>query len=85
MQDNGRDKMPRVRLHWDFFGPDAFTTAEHFLEHLDQFCGREGVTGYRHWVVRRSALCTAVMECEEDHLKLVRDALRPVRGERVIE
>ena len=77
--------MGLVRLHWDFFGPDAEPTATHFLKHLDQFCARESITDYRHWVTKQPIRCTAVMECDEQHLKLVRDALRPKRGERVLE
>jgi hypothetical protein len=77
--------MGLIRLHWDFFGPDAKVTAEHFLHHLDQFCAREDVSGYTHWVREEPIRSTAIMECDEQHLKLLRDALRPVRGERVLE
>lgn len=77
--------MPRIRLHWDFFGPDARTTAEHFLHHLEQFCAREGVDGHTHWVREEAIRSTAIMECDEQYLKPLRDALRPVRGERVLE
>ncbi|MFN6117759.1 MAG: hypothetical protein ACK46G_11640 [Flavobacteriales bacterium] len=77
--------MGLIRLHWDFFGPDATTTAEHFLHHLDEFCKRENISGHRHWVVPQPVRSTAIMECDEQYLKPVRDALRPVRGERVIE
>lgn len=72
-----------IRLHWDFFGPDARSTAEHFLQHLDQFCNREGVAGHTHWVREEPVRCTAIVECDERYLKTLRDALRPVRGERV--
>jgi hypothetical protein len=77
--------MPLLRFHWDFFGPDAETTAKHFLKHLDDFCAREGITGYRHAVQKQAVRCTAVLECDEKYLKMIRDALRPVRGERVLE
>ncbi len=77
--------MPRIRLHWDFFGPDAQETAAHFLKHLDQFCLRENIAGYRHWVSEQPVRSTAVLECDEQYLQLLRDALRPVRGERVLE
>jgi len=77
--------MGLIRLHWDFFGPDARPTAEHFLRHLDQFCEREGVTGYTHWVREHPARTSAVMECDERHMEPLRNALRPVRGERVLE
>ena len=77
--------MPRIRLHWDLFGPDAPITATHFLKHLDEFCAREGVSGYAHWTREEPIRTTAIMECDEGYLKVLRDALRPVRGERVLE
>ncbi|MBL7951443.1 MAG: hypothetical protein JNM62_06955 [Flavobacteriales bacterium] len=77
--------MPRLRFHWDFFGPDAEPTAVHFLKHLDTFCAREGVTGHAHWTAPRSAGYTATMECDEQYMILIRDALRPKRAERVLE
>jgi hypothetical protein len=77
--------MALLRFHWDFFGPDARETATHFLRHVDEFCAREGIIGQRHWVTQHPVRCTATLECEEVYLKPVRDALRPVRGERVLE
>ena len=32
-------------LHWDFFGPQAEQTAEHFKRHLDEFLVREKLEG----------------------------------------
>ncbi len=75
--------MPLLRFHWDFFGPDAPETAEHFLRHVDEFCAKETITGYRHWVTKLPVRCTATLECDESHLILVRDRLRPKRAERV--
>jgi len=77
--------MGLLRFHWDFFGPDSAPTAAHFLRHLDAFCAREGVSAYRHWVSPQAVRTTAILECDEQYLMLVRNALRPVRGERVIE
>jgi hypothetical protein len=77
--------MARLRFHWDFFGPDAVVTAEHFLKHLDTFCTREGIVGHQHWITQRGIAQVAIMECDERYLVLVRDALRPKRGERVLE
>ena len=74
-----------IRLHWDFFGPDAKLTAEHFQRHLDQFCQRAGISEYQSWVSVQPARCTALLECDEQYLKQIRDALKPVRGERVLE
>jgi hypothetical protein len=77
--------MALLRFHWDFFGPDAPTTAKHFLRHVDEFCAREQISGYRHWVSTLPVRATATLECDEQHLKVVRDALRPKRGEKVVE
>jgi hypothetical protein len=32
-------------FYWDFFGPNAAATAEHFKRHLDQFLGQNGCQG----------------------------------------
>jgi hypothetical protein len=77
--------MGLLRFHWDFFGPDAVRTAEHFLHHLDQFCAKEGVDGYRHWTTDQKIRAVATLECNELHLALIRDRLRPKRAERVLD
>ncbi|MDX9751453.1 MAG: hypothetical protein RBT71_10270 [Flavobacteriales bacterium] len=77
--------MALLRFHWDFFGPDAQRTAEHFLHHVDEFNAREGVTGHRHWTTDHGVRVTATLECDQQHLHLVRDRLRPVRAERVLD
>ena len=65
---------------WDFWGPDARGTAEHFRRHLDQFLGREGLSGCTtgaqeqgpgHW----AAFCQSPPAWEEP----IRRALRPKR------
>lgn len=60
-------------------------TAEHFLEHVDEFCTKHGIDGHQHWITAVPARCTATLECEEEHLTIVRDRLRPKRAERVLE
>lgn len=75
--------MSTLLFHWDFFGPDAPTTAEHFLKHVDEFCAREGIAGHRHWTTAFPVRCMATLECGEEHLVLVRDRLKPKRAERV--
>ena len=77
--------MARLRFHWDFFGPDAPQTAAHFLKHVDEFCAREGISGQRHWTTVSSIRVTATLECDQEHLTIVRDRLRPKRAEKVLE
>lgn len=76
--------MPLLRFHWDFFGPDAVPTAEHFVRHVHEFCEREGIVERKAWHTPSGVGCTATLECDETHLVLVRDRLRPKRAERVL-
>ncbi|MFZ1686071.1 MAG: hypothetical protein WAU70_01535 [Flavobacteriales bacterium] len=75
--------MPLLRFHWDFFGPDAAPTAEHFVKHLHQFCDKEGITERSAWTTSLPIRCTATLECDEQHMLLVRDRLKPKRAERI--
>lgn len=75
--------MALLRFHWDLFGPDAQPTAEHFLRHVEEFCDRENIADRRTWTTAFPARVVATLECDEAHLKLVRDRLRPKRAERV--
>ncbi len=77
--------MAQLRFHWDFFGPDGPTTAEHFLKHVDEFCARAGVSGQQHWIRTQGVRTTATLECDEQYMAVVRDSLKPKRAERVLE
>lgn len=74
--------MKKLKLIWDFFGPDANKTAEHQEEHLKEFIEREGlknnISGFEHFAENES-ICFIVVN--EDELIPVRDALQPHRGE----
>lgn len=75
--------MATLRFHWDFFGPDAEATAEHFCKHIGEFCLAEGIVAHRAFTAPAGMRCTASLECDEAHLVLVRDRLRPKRAERL--
>ncbi len=77
--------MSLLRFHWDFFGPDAQPTADHFLKHLDAFCAKEGVAQFDHWTTDHTVRVEATLECDQAHMLLIRDALKPKRAERVLE
>lgn len=72
--------MPVYTYHWDFFGPQALPTAEHFLIHLDEFLEREGLeaegTGLASAEEGHHA---AWLRISEEHETLVVQALRPRR------
>lgn len=75
--------MSVLRFHWDFFGPDAEGTAAHFVKHLHEFCEREGITERQAIHVAIGARWSATLECDEKHMLLVRDRLKPKRAERL--
>jgi len=77
--------MPTLRFHWDFLGPDAQPTAEHFCRHVMEFCEVHGIAGPRTFTTLVQGRWVASLECDEQHLALVRDRLRPKRAERLVE
>lgn len=72
----------KIKLIWDFFGEDSKKTAEHHAIHLKEFSkmkalenaesGTEEITAQEH---------SAFLIVEEENMILVRDALRPKRGQ----
>jgi len=73
--------MRKIKLIWDFRGPEAQGIAEHHAIHLGEFALREQLSFYevgtdeaapQHWM--------AFVIVEESNMKLLRDALRPHRG-----
>lgn len=71
----------KIKLIWDFRGPDARGTAEHHARHLGEFARREALSiaqagaeqlAPSHWV--------AWMVVEEKDVMALRAALRPSRG-----
>ena len=75
-----RDRCTVMRAPGDAVQSRAY---EHFCKHLEEFCAREGISSRRTWVTALPVKCIATLECAEEHLKLVRDRLRPRRAERV--
>ena len=72
----------RRRYFWDFFGPTALGTAEHFRAHLEQFLEKNqlldceiGVTSARPG--HHAAFCVAPLEIQP----VIERSLRPRRSE----
>ncbi len=67
---------------WDFRGPAAAKTAEHHEQHLKEYIALESVashlTGFQDLTEMHSI---AFMVVEEKDMIVVRDALKPHRGE----
>lgn len=72
----------KIKLIWDFKGPAANKTAEHHEKHLKDYISIEqtnlNITGHQHLNAMHSI---AFMVVEEIEMIVVRDALKPHRGE----
>ena len=72
----------KIKLIWDFRGPDASTTAMHHERHLKEYIVVEelsvNITGCKNL---SSAHSMAYMVVEDTDLTKVRDSLLPHRGE----
>ena len=74
--------MRKIKLIWDFRGPEASKTAEHHEIHLKEFIAIEklplNITGFKA-LGEMNAI--AWMVVTDEHMIRVRDALKPHRGE----
>lgn len=75
--------MPRqIKLIWDFRGPAAAKTAEHHEIHLKEYIAIEklplDITGFE---IKNEMHAIAFMVVTDEYMILVRDALKPHRGE----
>ena len=74
--------MRKLKLIWDFFGPNARKTAQHHEIHLKQYIKLENlnisITGVE--VINDLHIITFLV-VEESQMKPIRDALKPHRGQ----
>ena len=72
----------KIKLIWDFRGPDAIETAKHHTIHLKEFATIENLQFHEIDVKElNTMLCTAFIVVNESDMKVYRDALKPHRGE----
>jgi len=73
--------MRKLKLIWDFRGPNALKIAEHHEIHLKQYISTENlnipITGIETFSELHSI---AFMVVDEDQIKPIRKALKPHRG-----
>lgn len=74
--------MRKLKLIWNFRGPDAFKIAEHHAIHLKEYIAIQqtylDITGFE----KISDLhAIAFMVVNETEMKPIRDALKPHRGQ----
>ncbi len=72
----------KIKLLWDFRGPDALETAKHHTIHLKEFAAIENLPFYEIDVKELNPmLCVAFIVVNKSDMKVYRDALKPQRGE----
>ncbi|WP_218599777.1 hypothetical protein [Polaribacter sp. NJDZ03] len=72
----------KIKLLWDFRGPDAAQTAKHHTIHLKEFAEMENLTFFEIAIEEKNPmLFSAFITVDEKDMKVYRDALKPHRGE----
>jgi len=80
--------MRKLKLIWDFKGPNGLKIAQHHEKHLKEYISIENlnlnlnITGFE---IINDFHAIAFMVVNEDEMKPVRDALKPHRGQVYIE
>ncbi len=69
------------RYFWDFFGPQAPRTAEHFKRHLDQFLEQNACPGETSLESKGDGHCAVGCRVESAWFERVERSLRPKRHE----
>ena len=76
----------KIKLIWDFRGPASAKTAEHHEIHLIEFIVAKklplNITGYK---IIDDMYAIAFMVVTDENMIVVRDALKPHRGEIYVE
>ena len=72
----------KIKLLWDFRGPDAEQTAKHHTIHLKEFATIENLAFHEIDIEEKNPmLFAAFITVNEKDMKVYRDALKPHRGE----
>ncbi|MBU3009926.1 hypothetical protein KO506_00740 [Polaribacter vadi] len=72
----------KIKLLWDFRGPDAKETAKHHTIHLKEFATIENLAFHEIDIQEKNEmLFSAFITVDEQDMKIYRDALKPQRGE----
>jgi len=74
--------MRKLKLIWDFYGPDSSKIAEHHEKHLKEYVIMEKLDVTITGAETLGDMHTiAFMVVNEDQMKPIRDALKPHRGQ----
>lgn len=74
--------MRKLKLIWDFYGPNALKIAEHHEKHLKEYIALEkldiALIGFE---ILNDSHAIAFLVVDESQMKPIRDALKPHRGQ----
>lgn len=74
--------MRKIKLIWDFKGPDGLETAKHHCIHLKEFAQIDNLPFHEvDFKTLNEMHTTAFIIVDESNMKIFRDALKPHRGE----
>lgn len=74
--------MRKLKLIWDFRGPESAKIAEHHLIHLKEYIEIEKLDVYLTGVETLNPMHSlAYLVVDESKMKSIRDALKPHRGQ----
>ncbi len=74
--------MRKIKLIWDFKGPDGLETAKHHCIHLKEFAQIDSLPYHKVDFKEINPMYTiAFIVVNENDMKVFRDALKPHRGE----
>ena len=74
--------MRKLKLIWDFHGPDASKIAEHHEIHLKEYIASQNININITGIEILNALhAIAFLVVNESQMKPIRDALKPHRGQ----
>lgn len=72
----------KIKLIWDFRGPEALEIAKHHVIHLEEFALKDELFFFETNVEPINELyCIAYITVKEENMIKYRDALMPHRGE----
>lgn len=72
----------KLKLIWDFFGEDAKPIADHHVIHLKEFASNNNIPFHEASSdILNENQCIASITIDEQNMIIVRDALKPHRGE----
>lgn len=72
----------RIKLIWDFRGPDGQMIAEHHVVHLKEYAASESLSATVFGVEKLSEMHSiAFLVVDKSEMIQTRDALRPHRGQ----